>query len=58
MQPIEILVRDEQNKDLHRRAENERLIRQAQPPRSLLKNVRHVLGNGLVQVGQQLLNER
>ena len=52
-------VRNELNKDLLREAENERLVRNLNGRQSnMLKNARQVLGRGLVQAGQQLLNER
>lgn len=51
-------VRNEQNKDMLREAENERLVRGINERSNMLKNARQVLGRGLVQAGQQLLNER
>jgi len=51
-------IRNEQNKDLLREAANERLVRAVSERRNALQNARQALGRGLVQVGQQLLNER
>ncbi len=51
-------IRNEQNKDLLREAENERLARSINERRNALQNARQALGRGLVQAGQQLLNER
>jgi|GEM_PF-5004825 len=59
MQNVDVLIRSELNKDLQREAANERLAREARGHNSnMLKNARKALGQGLVQVGQQLLNER
>ncbi|MEM9955110.1 MAG: hypothetical protein AAF846_26110 [Chloroflexota bacterium] len=53
-------VRNEQNKDLVRQAEKERLIRQIRPQRNetILNNARNTVGRGLVRLGETILNER
>lgn len=52
-------VRNEQFKDLQREAANERLARQVNKHKqSPLTNAQHVIGKGLVNIGQYLLNER
>ena len=51
-------VRNEQNKDMLREAQNERLVRGINEHSNMLKNARQALGRGLVQAGHQLLNER
>jgi hypothetical protein len=53
------LVNQERLKDLQREAENERLARSAaRNDNDLLKAVRNVVGNSLVKVGQQMLDEK
>lgn len=51
-------VRNEQNKDMLREAQNERLVRGINEHSNMLKNARQALGRSLVQAGHQLLNER
>lgn len=52
------LVNQERLKDMQREAENERFARTAsRNDNDLLKAVRNVLGNNLVKVGQQMLDE-
>lgn len=60
MQNVDVLVREELNKDLQREAANERLVREVREEKSsnMLNNARKAFGQGLVQVGQQMLNER
>ena len=51
-------VRNEQNTDMLREAQNERLARGLSERNNMLKNARQALGRGLVQAGQQILKER
>ena len=45
-------------KDLYREAENERLARSVNNENTVLNTARKVLGENLVKIGQQLLNDK
>ena len=45
-------------KDLYREAENERLARSVINENTVLNTARKVLGENLVKIGQQLLNDK
>jgi len=59
MNEVNVQVHQERLRDLVRDADNERLVRESRVPRNqLLRNARQAVGNGLVSVGNSLLDER